>query len=322
VEAPAFITSVSACAQILWCSPILALGTFKAGVRHPEFATMGSPEQNHLLAFSVGPGVWIRHPGKPPFVADPTVVTFYNPGQEYRREKLSEEGDQCAWVALHPNLARELITSGTSTTTDTAGVFPFTHGPSPRNAYLIQRMIACRVVRDCDPDDLLVEELLLEVVSRATENAYWASAGSVPAQDRDGTAALVRDVHALVAARYCEPLSLQQIAQQVGSSAFRLCRVFRRATGWTIHSWLTELRLRASLQLIPDSPGELTGIAMQLGFSSHPHFTASFRARFGITPSQFRHFARASSAQQLRQFLKPAAVQPPNDACSRPVVSI
>jgi hypothetical protein len=37
-------------------------------------------------------GVWIRHDGGRPFVADPTVVTFSNPGQHYRRGPIDAGG--------------------------------------------------------------------------------------------------------------------------------------------------------------------------------------------------------------------------------------
>ena len=37
---------------------------------------------------------------------------------------------------------------------------------------------------------------------------------------------------------------------------------------------------------------DLTELAMDLGFSSHSHFSARFRRAFGLTPSEFRRGCR------------------------------
>jgi AraC-like DNA-binding protein len=48
------------------------------------------------------------------------------------------------------------------------------------------------------------------------------------------------------------------------------------------------LRLRASLERLAAGAVDLTALALELGFSSHSHFTDSFRKEFGCTPSAIR----------------------------------
>ena len=60
---------------------------------------------------------------------------------------------------------------------------------------------------------------------------------------------------------------------------------FRAATGRSVHQHLTALRLHAALDRIPERRGDLSGLALELGFSHHAHFTAAFRQTFGISPS-------------------------------------
>ena len=58
------------------------------------------------------------------------------------------------------------------------------------------------------------------------------------------------------------------------------------------------VRLRASLDRV--AAGEdLSALAFDLGFSSHSHFSASFRRAFGVTPSRVRGLARARLAALL-----------------------
>jgi AraC-like DNA-binding protein len=36
---------------------------------------------------------------------------------------------------------------------------------------------------------------------------------------------------------------------------------------------------------LPESRGNLTALALELGFASHSHFTDTFRRAFGVAPS-------------------------------------
>src|SRR5262249_37447049 len=63
---------------------------------------------------------------------------------------------------------------------------------------------------------------------------------------------------------------------------------FQQRTGAPVHRYLTRLRLRASLERLADGETDLTALALELGFSSHSHFTGAFRREFGRTPSAVR----------------------------------
>ena len=66
---------------------------------------------------------------------------------------------------------------------------------------------------------------------------------------------------------------------------------FRAVTGQTIHAYRMQLRVRSALERI-ERASDLSAVALALGFSSHSHFTASFRRAFGVTPSGVRGDAR------------------------------
>ena len=89
----------------------------------------------------------------------------------------------------------------------------------------------------------------------------------------------------LIAANYAAKLTLEDLASQLDVSPFRLCRAFRQATGGSLHQHLTRLRLAAALEKLPEYRERLTDLALDLGFSSHSHFTQAFRGYFGRTPT-------------------------------------
>ncbi len=84
-----------------------------------------------------------------------------------------------------------------------------------------------------------------------------------------------------------ERLSLQQMAKLVSVSPVYLTQEFTRSEGMPLYQYQLRLRLSRALLKLPYS-NNITELALDLGFSSHSHFTSVFRKAFGVTPSQYR----------------------------------
>ena len=95
-----------------------------------------------------------------------------------------------------------------------------------------------------------------------------------------------------IAARFDENLSLNALAGLAHCSPYYLSRHFRAVTGFTMAQYRTRLRLLPPLERLFDGEEALTGLALDLGFSHHSHFTAAFGQWFGLTPSTVRCFGR------------------------------
>ena len=87
------------------------------------------------------------------------------------------------------------------------------------------------------------------------------------------------------------PIRLGDVGGAVGASPVYLTQVFRAVEGIPLHGYLTQLRLARALVELPYA-NDLTRLALDVGFSSHSHFSARFRQAFGTTPSQFREQSR------------------------------
>jgi AraC-like DNA-binding protein len=94
---------------------------------------------------------------------------------------------------------------------------------------------------------------------------------------------------------------LTDIARAVGASPAYLTDLFARVEGVPLHQYLTQLRLARALVELPYAT-DLTALALDLGFSSHSHFSYAFRRAFGCTPSRFREMTGAGrSSPAFRQ---------------------
>jgi AraC-like DNA-binding protein len=118
-----------------------------------------------------------------------------------------------------------------------------------------------------------------------------------------GTATLRRQRDAAEAARlfilrnFRQPLALIEIARAANVSSAHLCRIFHRHIGRPVHQYLTDLRLRASLEPLCDTDQPLAMLALDLGFASQAHFTAAFSRQFGCAPGAFRRGAQPASSR-------------------------
>jgi AraC family transcriptional regulator len=273
---------------VVFASPLVRVGRWRCPADHPQFVDSG-PSSDALFVFP-RESVWIEHDGRQPFVADANTVTYYNKGQCYRRRRLSARGDQCEWFAVAPEAIAETLSAHEPAAIDRPHVpFPFTRGPSDPESYFRQRMVFHHVCQEANPDRLFVEEAVLSVLADVTRLAY-AHDGAPPAprcrQRRDvDVIEAARDV---IARRFKENLSLSDIARAVGASVFHLARIFKLRAGFSLHAYRNQLRLRAALEQLDDLDTDLTEIALDLGFSSHSHFTETFRRCFGKTPSAVR----------------------------------
>ena len=92
-----------------------------------------------------------------------------------------------------------------------------------------------------------------------------------------------------------ERLTLTAIATMLGVTPIYLTQAFKRSEGLPLYRYQTRLRLSRALAALPEQD-DITELALDLGFSSHSHFTATFRAALGVTPSDYRNGAISRSA--------------------------
>jgi AraC-like DNA-binding protein len=274
---------------LLFQGPLVRIGAFHADPLHPRFHDSGRIE-NHVFVFP-RTSVWIRHEGQPAFVADPNVVTFYNRGQAYRRGKIAEEGDRCEWFAVAPEVVVECVSRfEPGAAEQPERPFAMSHAASDARTYLRQSGLVQSLRSGSGADRLYVEERAIELLDVVVESALCGPTKRAP--QPDGTQRRHRDLveaaKALLAATFRESWPLEDIARALEVAPGHLCRMFRRQAGTTMHQYRDQLRLRSALDALRDPHVDLTALALDLGYSSHSHFTERFRRSFGTTPSAFR----------------------------------
>jgi AraC-like DNA-binding protein len=260
--------------RVLYASPLLQVASFRCPAHDTRWVTtnvIDSPAP--LVAFPQLP-VGVRPVGSSPVLATPNLAMLYNPGQEYERRLIDSRGDACIYIVIEAPALESLEREGCAIQ---EGQLLARHMPVDRLAYLQQHLLA-RHLTDAPHDSLFIEETALHVL-RAVLRSEAARA------TRDAHRVLAEAAKELLVATMAEPLSLHELAARLSVSPFHLARVFRRETGYSLHAYRIHLRLRQALVRLPESRGNFTGLALELGFASHSHFTDTFRRTFGVAPS-------------------------------------
>ena len=85
-----------------------------------------------------------------------------------------------------------------------------------------------------------------------------------------------------------EPLTLGQLATQVGLSKRQLERLFRQYLKCTPARYYIELRLKRARMLLEQTSMPVTDVAIACGFISASHFSRCYREYFGKSPRMER----------------------------------
>lgn len=228
-------------------------------------------------------GVFVRHLGpRERVVADPCYALFFRHGEPYRVSHPAHSGDDCLVIEL----GREVLA-------DALEEKPLerTHTVLDAHAIAERRLLFHRMERGL-ATPLEIEETALELAA-GTLSALGLprAAAPRPGRRRSRHEEMVEETKIALAARPRENWSLGELAKRVASSPFRLARLFREIAGMPVHRYHLNVRLSAALDEVLASSREITEIGIGLGFSSHSHFTATFRRAFGVTPSALRRGA-------------------------------
>lgn len=260
----------------------------------PHDGTCGPEEcaTADLLVFPLR-GVFVKHhAARSRVVADACHALVFGANQPYRVSHPVAGGDEC--LVLEPSLETlgEVRAPG-------LGCMPLDAPLIARSRvlwYRLQRRIASA---------LETEESALHLFA-ATLRAPMPR--SPQRRLRSRGAEMVEAIRLALAAHPGEAWSLATLARRVHASPWHLAHTFRELAGAPLHRYQLRARMAAALDEVLDSQRDLTTIGIALGFSSHSHFTACFRASFGVTPSELRRGARAP---QIRKILTAEAAARP-----------
>jgi AraC family transcriptional regulator len=206
----------------------------------------------------------------------PATVVFH-PAGELHAERIGGAGARIFSVEVGPHWLRDApeYRSALEAPADFRG------GPMAR--------LAAHLYREFRRPDrfspLAVEGLMLELVAERGR-CEERRAGRRPPPWLVQAQEVLRD-------RFAAPLSLAELANEVGIHPVHLARTFRAHYGCSVGDYLRQLRVDYASQQLTATDAPLVAIALAAGFADQSHFTRTFRRLRGLTPAAFRSLHRA-----------------------------
>jgi AraC family transcriptional regulator len=235
-------------------------------------------------------GVYMRHLGHDQAVAEANQVLFFNAAEGYQVSHPVAGGDASLTLVVSDAQLREL--APVSLLRD-GGTLAFRRQRLRIDART-QALVALlrHSLRENIAEPLEAESLALTLVQRALGPRTTHPAGASFGRQR-----LVDRAKLVLSSDLARRWTLVEIAAEVRVSPVYLTQVFQQVEGIPLYRYQLRLRLARALDLLARYD-DLTALSLDLGFSSHSHFSAAFRQTYGHTPSEFRQSA-------LRRYASP-----------------
>lgn len=129
----------------------------------------------------------------------------------------------------------------------------------------------------------LVDDLLLNYVTHLEKKAGDAA----PVFHKK----VLEQVRLYVVENATEPISLQELARKFHLPFYILKRDFKRQYGYSVHDFQMQERMQLARELIKAGKETIKDIAYQCGFHDVSHFSRTFKAITGETPTDYRNGA-------------------------------
>jgi AraC family transcriptional activator of pobA len=99
---------------------------------------------------------------------------------------------------------------------------------------------------------------------------------------------LLAEVFTVIDRRLCEPVSLRDVARDVGMTPGHLTTVVRQRTGRTVQEWIIERRMAEARSLLSETQLPVSEVARRVGMTDPGYFSRLFRRTHGTSPREWR----------------------------------
>ena len=85
-----------------------------------------------------------------------------------------------------------------------------------------------------------------------------------------------------------EPLTMEQLAGEVGLNPSYFSKLFAAEIGVTVKKYINQVKVETAKQMLANSDHSAADISLSLGYSSPAAFSSVFKTYAGATPGEYR----------------------------------
>ncbi|MDE6621253.1 MAG: helix-turn-helix transcriptional regulator [Lachnospiraceae bacterium] len=88
--------------------------------------------------------------------------------------------------------------------------------------------------------------------------------------------------------RYCDAITIQEIADHLNINRSYLHRLFKSFTGVSIQNYLLDYRIRQACILLKNTTLSVRSVAHTVSYTDPLYFSRIFHQKMGMSPSEYR----------------------------------
>lgn len=128
------------------------------------------------------------------------------------------------------------------------------------------------------------------VTDHAAERTYVELAiQSIREEREQRTWSVIDDAITFIQDKFCEELSLEDVAEHVHLNPYYFSKVFKQQTGETYIDYVTRLRIDKAKEWIRDGQLSLKEVCYLVGYKDPNYFSRVFKKVTGVSPTEFRN---------------------------------
>ena len=144
-----------------------------------------------------------------------------------------------------------------------------------------------RQLEDVNRDRVLGYELQVKGLLLSLLSLLVAQSDALPPSENADTRRL-KTILQYVTTHYAETLSVAEAAGVCQCSPSHFMRWFRQMTAQSFTEYLNACRLNAAAEALRSTDDTVLAVAERTGFKNLSYFNRAFKARFGLTPREYR----------------------------------
>ena len=95
----------------------------------------------------------------------------------------------------------------------------------------------------------------------------------------------VKSIITYINNNYTNNITLEDVSKHFYISKYHLCRIFKKATGYTLHGYITHKRITRVKELISEGKN-ISDSAAEAGFDSYSSFYRAYINEYGVSPKE------------------------------------
>ena len=107
-------------------------------------------------------------------------------------------------------------------------------------------------------------------------------------QDSQRVSDKIRKITEYINFNYADNVTLEKMGEILGYHPYHVNRIMKKELGKTLHLYLTDVRVREAKRLLDSTELSVVEIGASVGFENQSHFSYVFKAKEGVTPTEYR----------------------------------